>query len=134
MKKIKLKKYIGPLIVAIAIFVSCMFANGGMFGENKAENLIYAICNCFTIPGIILTGIAAIGWAGKFGTFDMLSFGTRSFFGIFIKPLSNDMPKNFYDYRKQKDENGRKWSPELLIVGAVFLAVGAILAVVSLMI
>ena len=131
MKK-KIKKYIGPLVVAVAIFVTCMFANGGIFGENKAESLLYGICNCFTIPGIILTGIGAISWAGKFGTFDMLSFGTRSFFGIFIKPLSNDMPTNFYDYRKEKDEKGRKWSPELLIVGAIFLAVGLMLAVVSL--
>ena len=134
MKKNKIKKHIGPFIVAVVIFVSCMFANGGVFGANKAENLLFGICNCFTIPGIILTGIAAISWAGKFGTFDMLSFGTRSFFGIFIRPLSDDMPSNFYDYRKQKDEKGRKWSPELLIVGAFFLAVGAILAVVSMMI
>ena len=130
--KNKIKKYIGPLVVAVAIFVTCMFANGGIFGENKAESLLYGICNCFTIPGIILTGIGAISWAGKFGTFDMLSFGTRSFFGIFIKPLSNDMPTNFYDYRKEKDEKGRKWSPELLTVGAIFLAVGLILSAVSL--
>ena len=129
--KNKIKKYIGPLIVAVAIFVSCMFANGGVFGENKAETLLYGICNCFTIPGIILTGIGAISWAGKFGTFDMLSYGTRSFFGIFIRPLSDDLPTNFYEYRKQKDEKGRKWSVELLIVGASFLAVGLILSVVS---
>ena len=129
--KNKIKKYIGPMIVAIVIFVTCMFANGGVFGKNNAETLLYGLSNCFTIPGIILTGIAAIGWAGKFGTFDMLSYGMRSFFGIFIKPLSNDMPTNFYEYRKQKDEDGRKWSPELLLVGLAFLLMGVIFTVIS---
>ena len=133
MKNDKIKKYIGPTITAIVLFVACMFANGGLFGDNKAENILYGLCNCFTIPGVVLSGVGAISWAGKFGTFDMLSFGTRSFFGIFIKPLARDLPRDFYEYKKQKDEKGRHWSIEVLLVGAAFLTVGIILTLISLM-
>ena len=134
MKENKIKGYIGPAIVAVVLFVACMFCNGGLFGENKAENILYGICNCFTVPGIILSGIGAISWAGKFGTFDMLAYGSRSFFGIFIKPLANDLPRTFYDYKVQKDEKGRKWNFEILITGLAFLAVGIILMILSLII
>jgi hypothetical protein len=109
-----------------------MFSNGGLFGENKSETVLYGLCNCFTIPGILLSGVGGISWAGKFGTFDMLSYGSRSFFGNFIKPLAEDLPRTFYDYKKQKDEKGRKWSAEVLFVGLAFLAVGVILTVFSL--
>lgn len=132
MKDKKIIKYIGPGIAAIVLFVACMFSNGGLFGENKAETVLYGLCNCFTLPGIILSGVGAISWIGKFGTFDMISYGSRSFFGIFIKPLANDLPKTFYDYKVKKDEKGRKWNVEVLITGLSFLAVGAILTIFSL--
>ena len=105
MKDKRILRYVGPFIAAVAIFVACMFSNGGLFGENKAETVLYGLCNCFTIPGILLSGVGGISWAGKFGTFDMLSHGSRSFLGNFIKPLAEDLPRTFYDYKKQKDEN-----------------------------
>jgi hypothetical protein len=134
MKENKYKGYIGPVVAAIAFFVVCMFANGGLFGENKAENILYGLCNCFTLPGVILSGVGAISWAGKFGTFDMMAYGSRSFFGIFIKPLANDLPPTFYEYKKQKDEKGRKRSVEVLITGLICLAIGGILTILSLII
>ena len=136
MKDLKIKNFIGPIIFAIAIFVACMFASGGLFGDeqHKAKTVIDGLANCFTIPGVLLAGVGGISWAAKFGTFDMLGYGSRSFFGIFIRPLADDLPPTFYDYRKAKEEKGRKWLVELFLTGVVFLALGVIFTVISLIV
>lgn len=134
MKNKRIYGFIAPVTAGAAMFIMCAFCNGGLFGEHKAENILYALCNCFSLPGVMLSGVAAISWIGTFGTFDMLGYGSRSFFGIFIKPLSKELPRTFYDYRQQKEEKGRKWLKETLITGLVFLAIGLILMVISLVI
>ena len=136
MKKLKIKNFIVPLIFAVVLFVACMFGNGGLFGEEqyRAKTVIDGLANCFTIPGVILAGVGGISWAAKFGTFDMLGYGSRSFFGIFIRPLAEDLPRTFYDYRKAKEEKGRVWLVELFWTGIVFLALGLIFTVVSLIV
>ena len=136
MKDLKIKKFIGPIIIAIAIFVACMFASGGLLGDEqyRAKTVIDGLANCFTIPGVLLAGVGGISWAAKFGTFDMLGYGSRSFFGIFIPPLAYDLPKNFYEYRKAKEEKGRKWFAELFLTGLIFLALGLVFTVVSLIV
>ena len=136
MKNLKFKRFIGPIIAAAVIFAACTFANGGIFGEEeyRAENLLYGLANCFTIPGVLLAGVGAISWAGKFGTFDMLGYGTKSFFGIFIRPLADDLPSNFYDYRKQKDEKGRVWLLELFLTGVICLVIAGLITAVSMIV
>lgn len=130
----KISRFIAPVTAGVLIFVLCMFANDGFFGDNKSENILYAFCNCFSVPGVVLSGIAVISWIGTFGTFDMLGYGSRSFFGAFIKPLSKDLPRTFYDYRQQKNENGRKWLRETLYTGLVFLGTSLLLMVIGLII
>ena len=111
MKDLKFKNFIGPVITAIIIFVACTFASGGLFGDEqyRAKTVVDGLSNCFAIPGIFLGGVGLIGWAAKFGTFDMLSYGTKSFLGMFIRSIGDDLPKTFYDYRIAKDDKGRRW-------------------------
>ena len=192
MRKIKLKSFITPTVIALVLFVVCMFTSGGFFGdvwygsaetdtesgtdigsdidsddsdiesdsedsesgsvesedgaetdkdssfENKEEDqvakVITAFANCFTVPGLFLVGVAAIGWIASFGTFDMLAYGTRTLFATFIKPMAEKLPKTYYDYRAEKNEKGRSWSVETLIVGCAFFAVGMIFVIISLVI
>lgn len=136
MKDLKIKNFIGPVIAAVVIFAICTFASGGFFGDEqyRAKSVVDGLANCFTIPGVLLAGVGGISWAAKFGTFDMLGYGSRSFFGIFIRPLADDLPRTFYDYRKAKEEKGRTWFRELFITGVLFLAIGLILSIVSVII
>lgn len=196
MKNLHIKGFIAPITIALALFIVCMFTDGGFFGDvwygsgdseteigtedtaesggennstetesdkapsesesNKAPEeteddvkeqikeekeevdqtakVITALANCFTIPGLFMAGAAAIGWVASFGTFDMLVYGTGTFVGYFIKPVANKLPKTYYDYKAGKDEKGRRWSVESLIVGGAFFAVGMIFVIISLII
>ena len=83
----------------------------------------------FFAASVLVGGIGLISFAGKFGTFDMLSYGTRSFFGNFFHSLRDDLPKTFYDYKVKKDEKGRGYLKEYCKVGAVCLVLGGIMLV-----
>ena len=76
----------------------------------------------FTVPGVVLCGIALLGWIGTFGQFDMLSYGSRKFFGHFVHSLSDELPDHFYEYREMRNEQGRDWNKRPLWVGLVCLA------------
>ncbi len=130
--------YLVPIISAIALVLLCAFSKG-MFNfpvyaadAFTAKKLIGDLVDCFTLPGVLLMGMSGLGWISTFGFFDIISYGSRSFFGIFIRPLAKDLPSTFYDYRMEKEEKGRKWSKELLIVGAVAMALAIILLIVYL--
>ena len=129
MEQKKGNPYITPLLVAITLAVIYAIAKK-IYVFDTVKTFVGELSNCFLLPGVLLGGAGAIGWIGTFGTYDMLSYGTRSFFGIFIKPLAADLPRTFYEYRVAKDEKGRKWSKETLIVGLISLAVSMILLLV----
>ncbi len=129
MKEKKKNSYLKPIIWAVTFFVLGVFVTKIYQFENVKE-VIGDLSDCLLIPGVLLSGVAVISWAGTFGTFDMLSYGTKSFFGIFIRPLAEDLPSHFYDYRKQKDEKGRHWSKETLFVGLISLGISGLLLIV----
>ena len=133
MKNQKIKSFIAPLFLAVLLFVGCMFLRGGFFGDvdGRAATVIDGLANCFTIPGILLAGVGAISWASSFGTFDMMGYGTKVFLGVFIRSIGDELPKNFYEYRKAKNEKGRKWLRETFIVGVAFLVLGLIFTLIS---
>ena len=133
MKNLKIKSFISPLILAVALFVGCMFLRGGFFGDvdGRAATVVDGLANCFTIPGILLAGVGAISWASTFGTFDMMGYGTKTFLGMFIRSIGDELPKTFYDYRKAKNDKGRKWLRETFLVGVAFLLLGLIFTVIS---
>ena len=129
MEQKKRNPYIVPIAVAV-VFAVIYAVSKKVYALDTVQSLIGELSNCFLLPGVLLAGAGTIGWIGTFGTYDMLSYGTKSFFGIFIKPLAEDLPKTFYDYRTAKDEKGRKWSKETLIVGLVSLATSMILLLI----
>ncbi len=112
----------------IAVFFLAAYLMG-VFSANHTRQLFGALSDACYIPGILLSGIAAISWAGSLGTFDMIGYSMKTLF--FFLP-NNDLKKNrtFYDYRHNKDEKGRKWFCEMLIVGLIFILLGCICLIV----
>ncbi len=131
MKDKKTNPYIKPISWALAFILLGVFLTK-IYEITNAKDFIGDMSDCFMLPGVLISGVAGISWAGKFGTFDMISYGTKSFFGIFIPPLSRDLPTHFYDYRKQKEEKGRQWLRHSLQVGLACLALSIILLIVYL--
>ncbi len=104
-----------------------------IFVFETAKELFRGLSDSFLLPAVLLAGVGGLGWIGSQGFFDIISYGTRSFLGVFIKPISADLPKNFYDYREQKNEKGRKWSWEAVAVGLLSLAVSVVFLILYLL-
>lgn len=120
--KEKNKRYLIPVLAALAIAVAYA-SSRGLFKASTAAEIFGAISDGFFSAAVLVGGVGLISLAGKYGTFDMLSYGTRSFLGNFVKSLRDSTPKSFYAYKEKKDED-RKWLPEFAIVGAAFLLLG----------
>ena len=125
----KKNAYVAPVIIAVILAFVCAFVKN-LFVFTTLKNLFGVLSDCFMLPGVLLAGVGALGWIASLGFFDIMSYGTRSFLGTFIKPLAEDLPRTFYDYRVQKDEKGRKWSKETVIVGLISLAISVLLLIV----
>ncbi len=118
----------GYAVIGVVIFFFCAFQNN-LFGQTLTREVLRILSDCFTITGILLSGVAAVSWAGSLGTFDMIGYGMKSLF-FFIPKVNSRTEKSFYDYRKRKEEKGRRWLPEMLVIGVAFLLCGVICVVV----
>lgn len=125
MEKNKAAKWIAPCVTAAMLFALNAWVQH-LFGQETAGETMSVLSNSFTVPGVVLCGIALLGWIGTFGQFDMLSYGSRKFFGHFIHSLSDELPDHFYEYREQRNEQGREWNKTPLWVGLACLACAAV--------
>ena len=86
------------------------------------EEIFKILCDCFTVPGLVLVFVGLLVVCSNGGTFDMLGFGVKKFFGLFKKESDK---QTFYEYRQNKLANRRSfWY--LLVVGGVFVAAAVI--------
>ena len=97
----KNKRYLAPVLAAFVIFSLYLYV-GKIFSAETAGAVMGVLSDGFFAASVLVGGIGLISFAGKFGTFDMLSYGTRSFFGNFFHSLRDDLPKTFYDYKVKK--------------------------------
>lgn len=129
MKEKKWLKWLRPGIPALLMFVLVAVIKK-LFEAPDAQSAIGIVADCFTVPGVLLTGVGLITWTATFGQFDMLGYSTRRFFGHFFHGLSADLPADFYEYRKQKNDKGRVWLVHTFLVGIICLGLGVALLVV----
>ncbi len=131
MKKLKPIHTLCYALVGLAIFFFAAF-RFGLFDAVGAVKIFGLLSDAFLMPGILLSGVAAISWTGALGTYDMIGYGMQTLF-FFIPSVFEKRAKSFYDYRRAKEEKGRKWLFEMLIVGLVFLVLSAASLIVSLL-
>lgn len=124
----KFIKWLKPIISAVVILVISAFALE-LFKAGDREELFKDLSDCFFVTGIVLSGVGAISWAGTEGIFDMLSYGCKTFFGLFSASYAKKLPKSFYDYKQEQVEKNRPWLKRTLVVGLVVLAVGLLLLI-----
>ncbi len=134
MKKLQVKNFIAPVVIAVVLFIAMMFVNGGFFGDERyrAETIFDGLASCFTTPGLLLMCVAGLSWIASLGTFDIFAYGAQTVVGYVVKPVAEKLPKTYYDYKVQKYEKGRKWSLETLLTGGAFFAIGVVFLILSL--
>ena len=123
-RKIKGLHCLWYALAELALVFLYYYTNGLFESVNTRESLRIISDGC-VLCGVLFACIAALTWAGTHGTYDMLGYSMQKLF-FFVPSVREKTEKTFYDYRHKKDEEGRKWLPEMLLVGLGFLLVGVI--------
>ncbi len=127
MKNRNLITYIVGIVIGMIFFFIYAFS-GGLFETTTTSELLRVLCDCFTVPGIILGGMGLLSWASNKGAYDMLSYGFGSVFGPFWNLITGKKSeyKRFYEYKVEKEEKRKPWNREFFFVGLGFLALAGI--------
>lgn len=136
MKKEKIKKFllscIKPASLLVAAIVACFFIEDP-FAETEIKELIGDLADVFTTPGVVFSGIGLLSYFSYLGAYDGLAYAFSNFglHNLWVTRRT-ERYKSLYDYRKAKDDKGRKWLPNVLAVGLLSFVIGIILFVVYL--
>lgn len=134
MKDGKIKKFlltcIKPASLIVAAIVGCAFVENP-FGQTETAELFEKLHNIFTVPGVVFAGVGLLSYFNYLGAYDGLAYAFSNF-GLHNLWVSRrrDKYKSLYDYKKAKDEKGRKWMPNVLFVGSVSLFIGIIFLII----
>ncbi len=120
-------------LAGVAVFFFAAYQSG-LFTSNNAVKIFEMLSDAFVIPGVLIAGVGAISWTGYLGTYDMIGYGMKTLFFFLPQKEGQERPKTFYDYRHAKEEKGRTWFPEFLIVGLAFVVLAAVCLIVSMLI
>ena len=127
------KKYVPYIKWGIfgVVSIVLMFIYEKPFSEAETNEIFGSMSNCFAVPGIVLTGFGGLSYLSSLGAYDGLSYIFSNFSLHSIIPGHHkDKPQTLYEYKQQKDEKGRKWHPQPLIVGAVSLGISVVMLII----
>ena len=129
-KKKLLLTYLITSLALISLVVACLFYEKA-FSAETLEDAMIRICNSFTIPGIVFAGVGALSYLSSIGAYDGISYSFTNFalHNLWFTKQPKKY-KSFYEYKQAKDEKGRRWFPNLLIVGGASLALAVIFLVI----
>ena len=122
--------YIKWTIVAV-VFVILMFVYENPFSADSPKDTVGLVSNCFAVPGIILTSLGILSYLSFLGAYDGIAYTFTNFsLHSLIPGRQKEKPGTLYEYKKAKDEKGRRWIPQALQIGIVTLGISLILLIV----
>ena len=132
MKKTIIKYTVASLIASLMAFgVMCL---KDLFHLSDLLSIYMALCDAFTVPGLLYLLFGLLMLVARAGSFDGLAFAIRS---IFVRFKSNDAFKNretYYDYIERK-RKARKEANSMLfifVIGAVFSVIAVVFLILYL--
>ncbi len=113
----------------------CALAIAWARGAFSAPDLSAAfglLSDGFMVCGLVLTGLGGLSYAASKGAYDAFgyAFSRFSLHSLFTTPQTYRRPESFYDYKRDRDERRRPWSPVMLITGLCALAVSGLCLIV----
>lgn len=124
-------EYLKRLILFVLLFLLCFVFTEKPYLEKNVRDAIGATADCFTVPGVILSGIGGLSYILGRGGFDTLCY---SFFGYGLHNLlpvrEKERSASLYEYKRKKEEQRKGWRPFSLLPGLVSLLVGAVLTAI----
>ncbi len=128
-KKHGARKYIVTAMVGLALAMAVMGIRGG-YGATDQALLLQALCDACFVAGILLVCVGLLIFVAGDGMFDMLGYGVRKLLRLVLPQEKQDQfPKTFFDYREMKHGGGKAPFGYLLLVGAGYLLLAAVMLV-----
>ena len=125
MKNVKKTDLIATLIVAVMLLAFSITA-GGLFKAQSVSEVMHRLCDAFTAPGIVLVCVGALSWASSKGAYDIFGYGVKVVWGWFPFTSTNMDNVSYYDYVAEKNEARKAVRVDMLIVGAICLALALV--------
>jgi hypothetical protein len=109
------------LLVAVTVFI---------VRRDNGFPLVHQLCDCCFVAGILLLGLGGLTVARNAGTFDMMAYGLSSALRMSLPWIVKEKKDaDFVAYQERKREE-RKPATEMLIAGAVYMALALILLII----
>ena len=116
----KFKNYLITFIVGLVLSVIVFFIRDA-FVQTNIKTIIKNCSDAAFVPGVLIFCYGLLMLSVNGGTFDMLIYGTRQFFGFFKKNYNRKLAQSFYEYRKTRESEKREFA-YFLIVGGFYIA------------
>lgn len=116
--------FLVELTVGLILWLVCASV-WDLFSQTEPLAIAKILSDSFFVPGAVFVGIAVIGWISSKGTFDIFGYSLRGLFYLF-KSESYYKQTSFYDYRTKKQEGRKPFKRNMLVIGVIFLLLGAI--------
>ena len=128
----KLKGFLIFLVVGLVIAIAVIIANWRL-----TQPVTQRLSDGFFVAGVLLIGMGGLKYVRNQGFFDMASYGiTAAFHTAFPGTRSNSpldqREEDFLSYKERKKAE-RKPATEILLAGAAYLALAAIMLVIYLL-
>ena len=114
-----IKKHAVCLGVGIAAAFLVAAARGLFSADVKAAVLLCLTDGCF-VASVLFLGVGLLMFSADGGTFDMLAYGVKSVFSVFLPAQKRKNRESFYDYRQRKRAKKKPVAP-FLVSGAALL-------------
>ena len=119
-----LKYLITTAVLSVATLLFALLL--GVFGITNTKFLLGELSTAFFVPGIFAVGFGFLIMCSNGGAYDIFAYGFRQVVRMFKKDPLDRKYGSYAGYRKAQREKKRSfWY--LVIVGAVFVAVGGAL-------
>lgn len=94
-----------------------------LFWQTDLKDIIRILCDCFSVPGLILICIGVIVVCSNGGAFYVFGYAGKKFISLFQsveKRRANS--ESYYEYRQRKQEKKRAFLSYFIVGGAYLLA------------
>ena len=125
----KYRSYIVTFVIGAVIALAvCLFKE--IFTVDSTIDIVSILSDAFFTSGVLIGSIGILVMISNEGNFDTLSYGLKIIRNMWKRSEGHKkIEKNLYEYRMAKHTE-RKSARHLLVVGAIYLLLAALLTMV----
>ncbi len=118
-KRMHATMHLLPAAAAALVLAAAYALLKDLFFQSDAKSVFAILSDAFLLSGTLFAGVGGLSWIASKGVFDIFGYGCSLFFGHYLPFDSvSRRGEKFYDYKVGKEEKGRRWRADFLLVGA----------------